>query len=54
MIAVDGMGGDNAPAEIVAGSVEAARRFGVKILLVGPPDRIEAALLDCDREGLCI
>jgi glycerol-3-phosphate acyltransferase PlsX len=39
-IAVDAMGGDNAPGEIVAGAAEAAARFGVPVVLVGPPDRI--------------
>jgi glycerol-3-phosphate acyltransferase PlsX len=34
-IAVDGMGGDNAPREIVAGAVEAARLHDYKIVLVG-------------------
>jgi glycerol-3-phosphate acyltransferase PlsX len=34
-IALDGMGGDNAPAEIVAGAIEAAREFDFKIILVG-------------------
>ncbi len=39
-IAIDALGGDNAPGDIVAGAVEAAERFGVPIVLVGPPDRI--------------
>jgi glycerol-3-phosphate acyltransferase PlsX len=34
------MGGDRAPAEIVAGAVAAASSLDVKILLVGPPDVI--------------
>jgi glycerol-3-phosphate acyltransferase PlsX len=34
-IAVDAMGGDNAPQAIVAGAVEAARDFRVGIILVG-------------------
>ena len=36
-IAVDAMGGDNAPRPEVEGSVLAAREFGVRILLVGQP-----------------
>jgi len=44
VIAVDGMGGDHAPAEIVKGCVDAADRFGVEILLVGPRDVMEAEL----------
>jgi glycerol-3-phosphate acyltransferase PlsX len=34
-IAIDAMGGDNAPAEIVAGACRAARAFDCKIVLVG-------------------
>src|SRR5436190_5878196 len=37
-IAVDGMGGDRAPAEIVAGAVQAANELGVPVALVGDPD----------------
>ena len=36
-IAVDAMGGDRAPGEIVAGAVEAAAE-GIPVVLVGPPD----------------
>ena len=34
-IAVDAMGGDNAPHAVVAGAVQAAKEFGVGIILVG-------------------
>ena len=34
-IAVDGMGGDKAPAAIVAGAIEAARAYDFRIVLVG-------------------
>ena len=37
LIAVDAMGGDNAPAEIVAGAVAAARSGGPRIVLTGRP-----------------
>jgi glycerol-3-phosphate acyltransferase PlsX len=40
-IAVDVMGGDKGPAEIVAGAREAAERFGVPVVLVGQPEAIE-------------
>ena len=40
-IAVDVMGGDKGPAEIVAGAREAAERLGVPVVLVGQPDAIE-------------
>jgi glycerol-3-phosphate acyltransferase PlsX len=39
-IAVDAMGGDFAPGEIVAGARQAADEFGLDIILVGPPDQI--------------
>jgi len=39
-IAVDALGGDRAPAEIVAGAVHASRELGIPVLLVGPPDLI--------------
>ena len=35
-IAVDAMGGDNAPKAEVEGAVEAARTLGVRVILVGP------------------
>jgi len=41
MIAVDAMGGDHAPHEIVKGAVAAARD-GIPILLCGDPDGINA------------
>jgi glycerol-3-phosphate acyltransferase PlsX len=40
-IAVDVMGGDKGPGEIVAGAREAAERFGVPVVLVGQPEAIE-------------
>jgi glycerol-3-phosphate acyltransferase PlsX len=43
-IAVDAMGGDNAPHAIVAGAVQAAKEFGVGIILVGIEQQIEAEL----------
>lgn len=39
-VAIDAVGGDNAPAEIVAGARRAVDELGVSVLLVGPPDRI--------------
>lgn len=42
-IIIDAMGGDNAPAEIVKGAVDAQREFGVDIILVGR----ELAVRDC-------
>jgi glycerol-3-phosphate acyltransferase PlsX len=36
-VAVDAMGGDRAPAEVVAGACQAARELGIPVLLVGDP-----------------
>ena len=42
-IALDAMGGDNAPGEIVLGAIEAAQGLeDVKVLLVGVQSQIEA------------
>ena len=43
-IAIDAMGGDHAPFEIVAGAVWAAAEYGVALELVGKQDRIEHCL----------
>ena len=43
-VAVDAMGGDYAPAEIVAGAVQAARQGDVQVMLVGDPDKVQAEL----------
>jgi len=43
-IAIDAMGGDRAPAEIVAGALRAKEELGVEVLLVGEPQQIEASL----------
>ncbi|MGD1904845.1 MAG: phosphate acyltransferase PlsX [Leptolyngbyaceae cyanobacterium] len=47
-IAVDAMGGDHAPAEIVAGAVRAKAELDVDILLVGDPDQIRASTSNID------
>jgi glycerol-3-phosphate acyltransferase PlsX len=39
-LALDAMGGDFAPSEIVAGARRAVDELGLKVILVGPPDRI--------------
>ncbi|MDP2949610.1 MAG: phosphate acyltransferase PlsX [Chloroflexota bacterium] len=44
VIALDAMGGDHAPQEIVKGAVLAARELGVQVALVGPPALVEAEL----------
>jgi glycerol-3-phosphate acyltransferase PlsX len=43
-IAVDAMGGDYAPQEIVTGAIRAAAELDVEILLVGEPEQIESSL----------
>lgn len=43
-IAVDAMGGDNAPEEIVAGAIRASAELDVDIFLVGDPEAIQAQL----------
>lgn len=50
-IAVDAMGGDFAPREIVKGAVEGVRRYGVSIQLVGQPQAIEKELLVIEKES---
>jgi len=42
-VAVDAMGGDNAPGAIVQGAIDAARK-GQAIILVGPEERVRAEL----------
>ena len=45
VVALDAMGGDNAPGEMIKGAVEAVRkRSDMKVLLVGKQDLIEEAL----------
>jgi glycerol-3-phosphate acyltransferase PlsX len=44
VIAIDAMGGDNAPAAIVEGALAAVAACDVDVLLAGPPDAIEAHL----------
>ena len=50
-VALDAMGGDHAPREIVIGAIEAAAHLhDVKVLLVGQTDRIEAEFSALDKE----
>jgi len=44
MIAVDAMGGDHAPDEIVAGAVAASRDLGIRIALTGRPGQLRPLL----------
>ncbi len=53
-IAVDAMGGDYAPTEVVAGAIEAAKKGDVQIGLVGDPQALQAELAKYDIAGLPI
>ena len=50
-IAVDAMGGDYAPGEIVKGALEAARSNDVRILLVGDPGQLEEEFKEVPWRG---
>ena len=48
-IALDAMGGDQAPDAIVAGAIAALRRFeDVRVLLAGPEGRLQALLAEAE------
>jgi glycerol-3-phosphate acyltransferase PlsX len=53
-IAVDAMGGDNAPRPEVEGSILAAREWGLRILLVGQPAELRRELARHAHRGLQI
>ena len=53
-IALDAMGGDHAPAELVAGAVEAVAEFDVDVRLVGDEDTLREELGRHNVEGLPI
>jgi len=53
-VAVDAMGGDFAPAEIVSGAVQAAKDLGVEIILAGPKSDVEKELSKFDITTLPI
>jgi glycerol-3-phosphate acyltransferase PlsX len=48
VIAVDAMGGDYAPDEIVAGALAAQREHGLSTLLTGPPARLRPVIARLD------
>lgn len=50
-IALDAMGGDTGPAKPVGGAVDYSRQTGNKVLLVGQPSALEAALAHVDTKG---
>jgi phosphate acyltransferase len=51
VIAVDAMGGDYAPEEIVAGALAAQRSHGIKTILSGPVSRLRPVLADLGALG---
>lgn len=53
-VAVDGMGGDNAPVIEVEGAVAAAREFGIAVTLVGNSDILQQELAKHNCSGLNI
>lgn len=53
-VAVDAMGGDHAPREVVEGAVAAARDGNVQIMLVGDPEAVQSELSQHDIVGLPI
>jgi phosphate acyltransferase len=53
-IAVDAMGGDYAPREVVHGAVLAAQEYGVAVQLVGPPELVATELKRHETSGLDI
>ncbi len=53
-IAVDAMGGDYAPLEIVKGAVQAAKEYNIAIQLVGNETQIKEELAKYDTSGLDI
>ena len=53
-IAVDAMGGDFAPKEIVRGAVDAAKKYDCEIVLIGDEEQIRAELHGADPTALRI
>ena len=53
-VAIDAMGGDYAPREVVHGAVLAAREYGISVQLVGQLPAIEAELKRHEIAGLNI
>jgi glycerol-3-phosphate acyltransferase PlsX len=51
-VALDAMGGDNAPSATVQGAVEAAREYNMGVILVGNESLIRAELAKHDTQGL--
>jgi len=53
-IALDAMGGDHAPAVVVEGGIQAAREYGLEIILVGKAQIIKKEMAKYDISGLSL
>jgi phosphate acyltransferase len=53
-IAVDGMGSDNAPQSEIHGSIQAAKEYGVHVILVGKEGVLRPLLKEAGANGLTI
>ncbi|MFH0702608.1 MAG: phosphate acyltransferase PlsX [bacterium] len=53
-VAIDAMGGDHAPIEIIKGAIIAAKEYNIALQLVGQTDKIEAELNKYNTNGLDI
>ena len=51
-VALDAMGGDKAPGEVILGAIQAAREYSMGVYLVGREDAIRAELAKHDTSGL--
>ncbi|GHO44652.1 phosphate acyltransferase PlsX [Ktedonospora formicarum] len=51
-LALDAMGGDKAPGEIVLGAIQAAREYGIGVYLVGQEEVLKSELAKHDTTGL--
>lgn len=53
-IAVDAMGGDHAPGEIVRGALSGAEEFGLQPVLVGPPEILDREIRAAGRSPAAV
>ncbi len=53
-IALDALGGDHAPTEVVKGAVESAREHGIEVALVGQQEVIEPQLRPYHQAGMAL
>ncbi|HIE13472.1 MAG TPA: phosphate acyltransferase PlsX [Desulfotomaculum sp.] len=53
-VAVDAMGGDYAPAEVVAGALRASAEYGIEVLLVGDGARIRDEITGLSHRNIAV